>query len=148
MNSRGICCSVYGGMSWDNLVGPIHQLKFANPDARIIIGGYSLGAMRACDLCNILARPEHQTVVDLLITLVPPPRTISWNVRRALNHTVKGGAWWSDYLSAANPNEQDRITNVNHFSVLSITHYTIQALPSVHSSIHKAIEEVVNGTVA
>jgi predicted esterase len=143
MVSRHITAEVHGSAAWESLAEPLHKRKQDDPDSKLIIVGYSLGGMRACDLCNLLAQPHRAVSIDLLVTLVPPRRRLSWTVKKALNHTVKGGAWWSDYLYDAHGRDDPRIVNINHASELSITHYSIQALPSVHASIHRAVEEVI-----
>ena len=96
MASHGVYTSMHGATEWNGLVDTLHRLKAGDPSRRIIIVGYSLGAAAACDLCNMLATSKRNVEIDLLVTLVPPRRYLSWNVKRALNFTVKGGSWWSD----------------------------------------------------
>jgi hypothetical protein len=107
--------------------------------------GYSLGGMRAVQLCNALADREHDTKVHLLATIVPPRGYIQWNVQKCINHTVSGGHFWnwaSDNIYAAEPSRQHRIQNIDYWGWLGVSHYAIQGYPAVHSSIYNAVVEL------
>lgn len=138
-----ITADFHGSMAWDELVQPLAHMRAAG--LGLIVIGYSLGAVRAIDLCNALA--AEQAEVDLLCTIVPTRKELSWNVKRAINHTVPGGwaaNWWSDDISYANPKFANRLEAHHYAGLFGASHYVIQGYPAVVRSIIAAAKKVVD----
>jgi hypothetical protein len=137
LTALGIEVYFYGWREWEHLI-PL--AKKTTPEDRLMLGGYSQGAMRAIQL----AKNIYPTKVNLLATLVPASNwQVPSNVARTINHTVNNGIFWSGPLYAEDAGHQHTIQNIGHFSILGITHVTIQGLPAVHRSIIQAAKETM-----
>jgi hypothetical protein len=112
---------------------------YNKPADRLILVGYSQGAMRAIQLAENI----KPTKVHLLATMVPASNwSVPPNVARVINHTVRNGIFWSGPVYPQD-SKVTAVRNIEHFSLFGITHATIQGLPDVHRSIIEGVHEAL-----
>ncbi|HZT81346.1 MAG TPA: hypothetical protein VFA26_14045 [Gemmataceae bacterium] len=128
VQSLGFTKTYYGQLfhTW-HFEGEIKKVKEKDPDARIVLIGFSFGANMVCHLAN--AAKKDGIPIDLMVylggnTMKNEPHDQPENVHRMINILAQGCIWNGDTLERA---ENIQVTGVWHFG--SPTHpYTLEVL--------------------
>jgi len=134
LHAAGIDVSFYGPpVLQASLNAQIADLNAAFAGGqKIMLGGYSLGAMTAIEVAKLLQGLSVN--VDLLATIVPAYGVVPGNVKEAVNHTIYGGRffiWPSDRLDSFS-GAATALTNIHYRDK---NHVTIQSDDRVHTDI-------------